>query len=909
MYKVVLCLLLSINTVVFSQDTTSDPNDLSSLYLTEAFEVLEAKYPVKFFYIKKDMPEEKVQIILSEYPEPRLLNPILNKYGLKAIDYKENLIFIAQTEKLNEEYSPAFYDAITNIDIESQPEEEKENVIIVGAGEDYNSSGMSFLEGYISDLENEEPVIGAIVYFKDSDLRAITDNNGKFELSVPIGRHQILIQSVGYEDLEQAILVKDDGSISLELSKYLMLLDEITIFSEGTDQQLTQAIPGRASLDPKLLSILPSFMGEPDVINSILYLPGVSTIGEGAPGFNVQGGNMDENLLLLGNTMMFNINHVFGFFGAVNSGLIKETTLYKGIIPAYLGGRLSSVLDIKLKDGNTENFTMEGGIGPFTAKISMEIPLKADKSSIIIGGRSSHSDYALQMINVPEIQNSSVFFYDVNLGYMHKFSERTKLTGSLYSSKDDFRLSNEFGFNYGTNSIALNLTNLIKRNWTSYLDVSYAAYKSSKLDLSVDNNAQYNTGINHWKIKEHLTYDYIDRVKLDLGGSAIFYRSKPGSIYPIDDNSNINAESLPEEQGFEGALFVDASLQVNPKITFSVGLRASFFGLLGPGTVNQYENDQYPEEDGITGTENYDKNELISSFFYLEPRSYLRFLLTSTQSLKFGYSRTAQFIYQLFTTDTPFPTDAWRLSNDYLPPQLAHNFYMEYVRKSTNDKWMISLGGYYRSMEDLKDHIDFADLTVNEHLETETILVDGRAYGLETLLNKNTGKLTGSIAYTFSRSERKSGSDYDTFSINNGDWYLSNYDKPHELNLFLNYAFNKRHNFSITFNYATGRPVTAPIGYYDVAEGSRVPIYSNRNELRIPDYHRLDIVYTLGQGHRRNKKWRSSWAFGIYNVYGRENAYSVYFTQAPYSAVQANKFSILGSAFPAITYNFKFTGK
>lgn len=862
----------------------------------------ESQYPLRFFFKETELPKKTLSISFDNTPIIEAINELLKDSGLKAFLFKDYAVVIGPKALISENFTPRFYDAIkTNQAL--LDERLETGKIMVGIDNILSPTGIAKIRGEIKDEDSEELVSTCLVDFFELNQKVLSSNQGTFEITVPIGIYKVKITHPLYADLYTEITVKNDGDFTLALSKRIYELETVSILSQ--ENELAESFAGLSRLNVAQIEAIPVFMGDPDPVKGILYLPGVTSAGDGATGFNVRGGNTDENQILLGGNMLFNANHAFGFFGGLNTDAIREVNLFRGDMPAEYGGRLSSVMDIQLKRASTEHFSLKGGIGPINGKLTAEIPLKPQKNSLLLSGRSLYSDWILNRIEVPEIRNSSLFFYDINAHYLHHFNTKNILTGEIYSSQDDFQYTNQFGFDYRSNAVSLHLSSLLGNRVTSSLALSYSSYKSIQKDLNTIHSG-FDTGIQYFSFKEKVTFQQSLNVKWNGGLSIIYYQSQSGKIFSLRESSPVNTTTLPNQQAIETAGFLDLALLINQKWKINAGIRTSWFSFLGPGQYYLYQNNQNPLVEEIVDSLLFDKGSNIASYFTPEPRLSLNYQWSSTQSLKLGYSRTAQYIFQLSNFDIPIPTNPWILSNYFLKPQRAHNLSIEFIKNWQQVHWTTSFGSYYRWMTALKDYRDFADLMINRHFETEVFHVNGRAYGLELNLRKNKGILQTNISYTLARVERKTNGLSPERSINDNQWYPTNYDKTHELNIFLNYYLNFRHSIAITFNYATGRPTTAQIGYFDIDGISRIPIYANRNELRIPDYHRLDIAYTIGQSTKRSKQWKSSWTFGLYNVYGRRNAYAVFFNQNFSMPAKANKLSILGSAFPTITYNFNF---
>jgi hypothetical protein len=728
-----------------------------------------------------------------------------------------------------------------------------------------------------------------------------TDIDGSFSLELSTGEQEIQIQFVGYQSISRTMLVLSDGTMDVSMANTAVDLSEVVVEAEAADANIGRATAGVEQLDVDAIKKLPSFLGEADVVKSLLLLPGVSTIGEGATGFNVRGGEVDQNLIQQDDGFIFNSSHALGFFSTFNTDLIQSVELYKGNIPAQFGGRLASVMDVEMRDGSFEKFGMKGSVSPISSKISIETPVIKGKSSIIGGFRSSYLNYLLPLATVPEVERSSAFFYDANLRYTHRLNDKHILTFSGYSSFDDFVYNEEFGFDYSTIMGQFTYRTIFSDQLFNRFTAIYNEYESTQEALQGVQAAALETGITYWKLRDVFSYTPSEDVRVDAGFDLIRYGVNPGAQRPLDNAiSEIATRDLAEEQGLEAAVFANIEYALSPAFLISAGIRMNNYAFLGPETSFTYENPERPEIDEATGEESFASGERIASYNSLEPRVSMRYRFNATTSVKGGYSRTAQFINQIFNTAAPTPVNQWKLSDQFVEPMRSHNYTVGVFRNFNNNLWETSMEVYYRDIDALFDFKDFADLNVNDQIETELLDGEGRSYGLELSIKKREGLLNGWLSYTYSRAERLVN------GINQNEYYPSNFDIPHNASLVVNIQPNQRHTLTFNFNYSRGRPTTYPLGNYEDPTGLVIPLYSDRNQLRIPDYHRLDIAYTLGQGYNKTKRIKTSWTFSVYNVYGRENAFSVFFTEGPFQRVQANRLAILGSVFPSVTINFEF---
>lgn len=862
------------------------------------FAQIESEYDVRFYYQKKDLPKQLFTLNFEAIPLSDVLETLLNDSTLGFLSYRSYAIILLPKTIIEQSYSPSFYQTLT----ESLNEFESDSnptTIRLGSIGALSKTGIANIAGKIIDAETKEAILGATLFWKSDQTGTSSDAFGQFTLQRTPGKDQLLVQSIGYADLELELNILSDDTLIIELEKAAIDLKEVLVKAEAADANVDNVQIGVERLEVKTIKQLPAFLGEVDVIKSLLLQPGVSAVGDGAAGFNVRGGNVDQNLIIQDDAFLFNAAHALGFFSTFHSDLLSDVTLYKGNIPAQFGGRLASVLDVGLRDGNMEDFQVKGGLGIVSSRLSLEGPIKKNTSSFIAGFRSTYSDGLLQLIDIPEVQRSSVFFYDANLKYTHRFNEKNRLNIAAYSTRDRFIFDQQFGFEYSTWLAQIIYRKSFSDLVFSKFSATYSSYNNTQLNQEGVDASQLENRLSYLKVKEQITYTPNRNLQVDAGISSIYYHMNPGALRPNTSTSTIIPKTLEKEFGLESAVFLNGEWSISSQLQVSAGLRLAFYQFLGPGTAFQYQEGLPLDVSTIIDTLSFNSGALIANYSSVEPRLSARYRLTASSSLKFGYSRTAQFINQISDTNTPTPGSQWQLSTQHIQPTRAHNLSIGLFKNLKDNLWESSVEVYYRSIDELFDYIDFAQLDVNEHLETELVSGIGRAYGLEFSLRKKAGNFNGFLNYTLSRSEAQMA------GINRGDWFPTNFDKTNDISLVLNLKANERNSFTLNFNYATGRPTTAPVSFYTELNGLVVPIYSERNQLRGPDFHRLDIAYTIGQGYKKSKKFKTSWTFSIYNVYGRRNAFSIFFTQRPFNPPTSNQLSILGSAFPAITFNFE----
>lgn len=863
---------------------------------------LSRKYGFSLYVLTDSLLSKRLNISFTAEPLPVVLDRLVRNTALGFLTYRDYLVVVAPRSKLEQFYSPVYYEALAQQEAPAATELEEGSLKFeLGSPESISPDGSATLYGTVADAESGEAIVGATVYFPDLETGVSTDIDGAFAIDLPIGRQEMTLSYLGYSSLNAPITVFNDGSLEFSLERVGIALEEVVVQAEAADANVSSAEIGLTRLTTEAIRKLPSFMGEVDVLNSLLQQPGVSSVGEGAGGFNVRGGSVDQNLVLMDEQFMFNPTHALGFFSAFNPDLVNSVELYKGYMPAQYGGRLSSVLDVEMRDGNPNRFRMRGGIGMVATRISAEGPVIRDKSSFIAGFRTTYSDWVLGLINVPEVQRSSVTFYDANLRYTHRFNDRNQVILSGYSTRDNTVFNDEFGFAYSTHGGQFTYKKVFTPEVISTFSVTGSQYEATGTELRDSvTSAQLTTRYQYLKVKELLSYNPDQDLSIQGGFSGVFYRISPGVREPFGSLSTVVPLSLEREQALESALFVQSDWTASARFSLSAGLRLVRYQALGPRSYFEYQDPEFPTEQTITGETSVAGGQTIAAYSSLEPRLGIRYSLNAETSVKAGYSRTAQFINQLANLISPTPVSIWQLSNQYIAPQRAHSFSLGYFRNLRRNIWEISMEGYFRYIDQLTDFKEFAELSANPQIETQLLYGAGRAYGLELSLRKKEGELTGGINYTFSRTLQQ------VEGINDGDWYPAHFDKPHDLTLVANWQPSGRVTLALNFNYSTGRPITAPVGRNTAAGKFPVLEYSGRNQVRIPDYHRLDFAFTMDGNYRKDQRFKTSWTLAINNLYGRRNAYSVFFRPDGSRLPRTTRLAVLGSAFPSLTLNFSF---
>lgn len=755
------------------------------------------------------------------------------------------------------------------------------------------------LSGYMKDASSGEELIGSTVFVKELKTGTVTNVYGFYSLSVAPGTYTITFGYIGYQSITETFELNENVTRNIELSVSEQVLEAVEVTGDRPDKNVTDIEMSVEKMDMQMVKKIPQLLGEADVIRSIQLLPGVTTVGEGATGFNVRGGNVDQNLILLDEAPVYNSSHVFGFFSVFNSDAVKDLKLYKGGIPARYGGRLSSVLDVRQREGNMKQFAGSGGISLISSRLTLEGPIKKNKSSFMIAGRRSYGDLFLKLI--PEQRDNVAYFYDLNAKVNYVIDQNNRVFLSGYIGNDVWRFGDQFSSNWGNNTASLRWNHLFSDKLFSNFTAIYSDFNYS---LGVPEGSQafdWDSRIINYNAKADFSYFPNPNNTVEFGANILMYRFHPGFARGIGDNTIFNEQRLEHQRALEPAIYVSNEQKINGKLTLQYGLRYSQFLNMGKGKVNQYENDDPTDESALIGVREYDSGEVIARFAGLEPRFSANYLVNEFSSMKLSYNRMRQYIHLVSNTTSALPIDVWTPSGTYVDPATVDQVAAGYFRNFKDNTYEASVEVYYKNFTDLLDYKDGAQLLLNETLETEFLSGKGRAYGAEFQVKRQQGRLTGWISYTLSRSERQVN------GINNNDYYPANYDKLHDVSLVTSYSLSKSWEISGNFAYMSGRPVTYPDARYEY-DGLVVPNYSNRNGARQPDYHRLDLAATLTPNKHPERKWQGSWVFSIYNVYRRRNAYSIFFQQKDDNPVEteAQRLAVFGEMIPSVTYNFKF---
>ncbi|MEQ9425889.1 MAG: TonB-dependent receptor [Cyclobacteriaceae bacterium] len=767
------------------------------------------------------------------------------------------------------------------------------------------------VNGYIKDGANGEDLIGATLFVQEIGDGTVTNFYGFYSLTLPPGNYTFEFRYLGYLTETRTVELTQNERIDVSLQLEGQQLEEIVIEAEPEDINVSGVQMSTNKLDIQSIQKLPSFLGEVDVLKSIQTLPGVSAVGEGTTGFNVRGGSVGQNLVLLDEAPVYNSSHLLGFFSVFNPDAVKDIQLIKGGIPARYGGRIASILDIRMKEGNKKELTAQGGIGSIFSRLSVEAPIVKDKASFIVAARRSYADVLAKAFTDVLDDGAALNFYDLTLKTNYDIDPKNRIFLSGYFGRDKFKFDAQQGFSWGNTTSTLRWNHLFNDRLFSNFTVFYSNYdyKLAFGDNELD-KFDWNSEINTYNFKPEFTYFINPQNEVAFGGELLAYNFEPANAVGVS-NGETRDITIDEKNALETSLYFSNDQNISDKISLQYGLRWSNFMYLGAGTYYNYANIPPGERRPVISESTADNLELIENYTNLEPRFSFKYQTAPKSSIKGSYNRTAQYIHLISNTTASNPLDIWTPSTNNIEPQTADQVALGYFKNFGDNDYETSVETYYRQSRNQIDYIDGADILINEFLEGDLLSGEGRAYGLEFYIKKNIGRLNGWVSYTLARTELK------VDGINDGEWYPTRYDQTHNFKLAAFYETNSRWSFSANFSYISGTPTTFPTDRFEI-QGYTIPynFTNSRNNVRIPDFHRLDISATLngkkmiGDKKRKNEDY---WVFSIYNVYGRRNPFSIYFSQVderplPGEVVetQATQVSIIGTLLPSISYNFKF---
>ncbi|SFH19807.1 TonB-dependent receptor domain-containing protein [Pedobacter insulae] len=918
----IYCFLLLNFATVFAQNNASRKLDVdfNQATIKTIVNELEFKSGFQFYYDAASLDSMRFTAKIAQRTLSDVLKRIFENTAVNFVIYK-NEVFLIKDKLISLEMGEGYYPNNAKAS-DSEPNSRKpiriatieevdkileavtpNKIYEIGIKTNEIKKGIATIAGYIRDLNTGAPIFGATIHTADLKYSARTNEAGLYSLSLPNGAHTLMIKAGANRDSKRQIMLYADGRLNINLKEQYIALKEVKIVSDKTSNTKSLEM-GVNRLDIKTIKKVPAVFGEPDILRVVLTLPGVQSVGEATTGFNVRGGSADQNLILLNDATIYNPTHFFGFFSAFNPELVKEVQLYKSSIPERFGGRLASVLEVVNRDGDKNKITGSAGIGLITSRLNIEGPIDSGKTSFIFGGRGTYTNWLLKLL--PDAyKNSSADFYDFNLGLSHKINDKNELSFSGYYSKDNFKLNSDTGYNYSNRNFSLKWKNAINQKLNSALTVATDFYEYNiRSDVNPVNAYKLNFNINQSSVKYDFTYGVAEKHTLNFGLSSIYYQLQPGNFNPVGNGSLVTPNLVPAEQALESALFVGDQFNLNANFSITAGLRYSLYNYLGPQSVNNYAPGLPITEANLVNVTTYGKNKLIKTYQGPEFRVSARYNFKPDLSIKAAYNTLRQYIHLLSNTTAIAPTDVWKLSDPNIKPQLGNQISLGVYKNFESQMYETSVEVYYKTLKDYLDYKSGANLVLNHHIETDVVNTRGKAYGLEFFVKKNIGKLNGWMSYAYSRTLLKMDDLTNGVSINGGNFYPANYDKPHAFNFIGNYRLKHRYNLSLTLTYSTGRPITLPVGKYYYAGSERV-YYSDRNAYRIPDYFRSDISFNIEGNHKVNQLAHNSFTIGFYNLTGRKNAYSTYFTQEG-GVINGYKLSIFASTIPFINYNIKF---
>jgi hypothetical protein len=758
------------------------------------------------------------------------------------------------------------------------------------------------ISGYLKDAKNGEMLIGATVLVKELGTGAAANVYGFYSISIPKGTYTVVLNYIGYNSITKEIVLGDNLKLDFELSENTQNLDEVEVSSERTDANVKNVEMSINKLDIKTIQKIPALLGEVDVIRSIQLLPGVTTVGEGASGFNVRGGGVDQNLILLDEAPVFNSSHLFGFFSVFNPDAVKDVKLIKGGIPAEYGGRVASILDVRMKDGNSKKLEVNGGIGLIFSRLSIEAPLFKGKGSFIVAGRRSYIDVLAKPFLKGDLKDAKFNFYDLTAKGNYTLNNKNKLFLSGYLGRDVFGAG--FKFNWGNATGTLRWSHIFGDKLFLNSSLIYSNYDYLIAFGEKDKDFfEWKSKIISYSVKPEFSFFPNTQNTIKFGLQSTYYDFVPGNAI-ASSGGQTNNISVNDKYALESAVYVSNEQKVGALLVFQYGLRFSAYQYLGKGTEYIYKDTTAGVRKELASAITYNSAQVIKPYYNIEPRFSVKRDITENSSIKASYNRTTQYLHLISNTTASTPLDIWTPSTNNIKPQLCDQLALGYFHNfGKNNMYESSVETYYKMLQNQIDYINNANLLLNEYLEGDLLSGRGRAYGAEFYLRKVKGKFNGWISYTLGRTERK------VDGINLNKWFPNRFDKLHNVSVVANYDLNKRLSFSANFVFATGTPATFPTNRIEI-QGYTIPHNSEekRNNYRIPAYHRLDLSATLQVKQKEGRKWEGFWVFSVYNVYNHQNPFSIYFRQNEDSpgTTEAVRYTIIGTVVPAVSFNFKF---
>ncbi len=913
----ILTLLICLSQLLHAQSNNLIDVNFKEAGIGQIVNELNAKTGYTFYYDPVQFDSLRVTLNATQKTLPFILSAAFKNTAYNFTITTNHEVILTKDISIAAELPPDFFNdqqkgnsapqttIVTNLDEDkSIAHASPENKIYeIGQRTNNFKSGLVNLSGYIRNQKTGQAISGVSIYDADNKNGAVTDQTGFYSLSLAAGRHTLIIKGLGMIQSRRRVILYNGGKLNIELQQMENMLKQVDISAEKV-ANVKSTDMGVSKLDIKSIKQIPTAFGEADVLRVVLTLPGVQSVGEASTGFNVRGGSADQNLILLNDATIYNPSHFFGFFSAFDPDVVSNIELYKSSIPEKYGGRLSSVLDVSDREGDKKKISGSAGIGLITSRFSIEGPIEKDKTSFIFGARTTYSNWLLSALP-EEYRNSSASFYDFTLGISHQIDKNNNIYINGYFSSDAFKLNSDTSYGYSNRNGNIKWKHNFNAKLFGTLLFGIDDYQYSIASTSNPVNA-YKIGfaVKQTNYKADFTYYADSKNTVDFGLSAINYNMNPGNNEPDGPKSLVTPFAVPAEHAWETALYLGDKYEITPDLAVSVGLRYSLYAYLGPQTVDHYLPNSPRTAGNVTDSTSYKSGQVINTYQGPEYRLSARYNLNDDMSLKASYNTLRQYIHLLSNTTSISPTDTYKLSDPNIKPQSGKQVSFGWYDNAKNNSIEASVEVYYKWLYDYLDYKSGATLLLNPHIEQDVLNTQGKAYGIEFLLRKKEGRLNGWISYTYSRTFLKQADPFAGELINQGNYYPANYDKPNNFNFTGNYRVNRRFSISLDVIYSTGRPITYPITEY-YYEGAVRELYSDRNAFRILDYFRTDLSINIDGNHKIHQRFHNSWNFGVYNLTGRANTYSAFFTEQG-GIVSGYQLSIFAKSIPFVNYNIRF---
>ncbi|HEY0742550.1 MAG TPA: carboxypeptidase-like regulatory domain-containing protein [Chryseosolibacter sp.] len=856
---------------------------------------LEDKYPIRFFYLDEWLRFSTVGNNRNAVSLRELLDEIVRSSDLSYSVFFDYAIVFTKDPTIAKQRENLLYSAAAA----------KKNIQVLTLGRkehDFRPGKRVQVHGHVKSELNGELITGAAVHVENLNISTITDARGAYQLTLPAGEHVVTFHSQNYSDKVIDLRAYVDGALNVILEDAPTLLQEVVV----SDQAVVSGRAGQSSILIRNLKRAPTFLGELDVIKNLQVQPGVTSVGEVSSGFNVRGGGTDQNLVLYDGVPILNTSHALGFFSGFNPEAIGTVNFYRGGIPAEFGSRASSVLSITSKEGDYKKWTASGGIGIISSNLAVGGPIKRDTTSVAASFRTSYSNWLLRQVrsNYAQVGESSLAFMDGSFKLAHKLNAKTKIQLSAYGSRDEFSLANDTLYRWQNLSTSVRIDHMHSDRLLSSMTLGIGSYHYELQEEDPENAFVMRYGVTYPSV--NFDFNRNGAHALSFGLHNVFYNFNPGHIRPNHAESTQDEIAVADENSLESALYISDEFYWRENIAIEIGLRYSLYNRLGAATVYRYLPGAGLEPRNTIDSVNFKTNKIIKTYHGAEPRLSLRYLASTTASIKVGYNRIFQYLHLITNTAAVTPVDIWQSSNMYFKPQIADQLSVGYYKTVKNNMYEAFVEVYYKNIQNVLEFKDGYNLILNKKIETALIRGKAISYGAEFSLSKVKGRLQGMTNYTYSRSLRKVNGFFDNEKINDGAFYASNYDQPHVANVSWRYGISRRHFFSGNFTYHTGRPMSVPRDGY-IIDGNVISDFSERNTFRIPDYHRLDLALIIEGTHKRKKLLDGTWTVSFYNIYSRKNAYSVFYAEDKSSGkLVPYKLSVIGTVIPSISYGFTF---